>query len=166
MDTAFDNYITLSDALREDLFALLEMESSSQCWRRNYIRVSASLIEGYVHCFREMCAVSFECVGPEIGEKEAEAVRSERNFNANERIKLTLRAAHKIFELQPEPNFGGSEWRSAQCVFEKRHLLMHPKTLGDLEVSNEQWLELRDGVTWLIEQISTFIAALQAKHGS
>jgi hypothetical protein len=165
MDAAFDNYFALSDVLREDLLALLETESDSQHWRRNYVRVSASLIEGYAHCLREMCAVSFECVAPEISEKEAEVIRSERSFNANERIKLTLRAAYKLFELQPAPNFGGYEWPRAQRVLERRHLLMHPKTPDDLEISNELWSELRDDVTWLVEQLFNFIAALQAKHG-
>lgn len=165
MDAAFDNYFALSDLLREDLLALLETESDSQHWRRNYVRVSASLIEGYAHCLREMCAVSFECVAPEISEKEAEVIRSERSFNANERTKLTLRTAYKLFELQSAPNFGGREWSRAQRVLERRHLLMHPKTPADLEISNELWLELRDDVTWLVEQLFNFIAALQAKHG-
>lgn len=165
MDAAFDNYFALSDVLREDLLALLETESDSQHWRRNYVRVAASLIEGYAHCLREMCAVSFECVAPEISEKEAKVVRSERSFNMNERIKLTLRAAYKLFELQPAPNFDGHEWERAQRVLERRHLLMHPKTPTDLEISNELWLELRDDVTWLVEQLFNFVAALQAKHG-
>ena len=50
MDAAFDNYFALSDVLRSDLIALLDSESASQHWRRNCIRVSASLIEGYAHC--------------------------------------------------------------------------------------------------------------------
>ena len=50
MDAAFDNYFAHSDVLRSDLIALLDSESASQHWRRNCIRVSASLIEGYAHC--------------------------------------------------------------------------------------------------------------------
>jgi hypothetical protein len=164
MDAAFDNYFALSDLLRDDLVALLDTESDSQHWRRNYIRVSASLIEGYAHCLREMCAVSFECVAPEIGKKEAEVLRSERSFDANERIKLTLRVAYKLFELQPAPNFGGPEWPRAQRVLAKRHLLMHPKSPADLEVPDDLWNELRSDVTWLVEQLFNFIAALQQKH--
>lgn len=166
MDSAFDNYFALSDALREDLLALLETESESNHWRRNFVRVSASLIEGYAHCLSEMCAVSFECVAPEISKREAEVIRSERSFNANERIKLTLRAAYKLFELQPAPKFGGHEWLRAQHILETRHRLMHPKTPADLEISSELWLELRDDVTWLVEQFFNLIAALQAKHNN
>ncbi|WP_374339557.1 hypothetical protein [Methyloversatilis sp.] len=165
MDAALDNYFALSDILREDLSALLDSESESQHWRRNYIRVAASLIEGYAHCLRDMCAVSFECVAPSISAKEAEVIQSERNFNANERLKLTLRVAYKLFELAPAPNFGGPEWPRAQRILEKRHLLMHPKTPDDLEVPDALWSELRDDVTWVVEQLFNFISALQKKHG-
>ena len=165
MDAAFDNYFALSDILREDLSALLDSEIDSQHWRRNFVRVSASLIEGYAHCLREMCAVSFECVAPAISQKETEVLRSERSFDANERIKLTLRVAYKLFELQPAPNFGGSEWPRAQRVLAKRHLLMHPKSPADLEISDDLWNELREDVAWLVEQLFNFVAALQKKHG-
>ncbi|MCW5574810.1 MAG: hypothetical protein KIT13_01830 [Burkholderiales bacterium] len=165
MDTAFDNYFALSEILRQDLTTLLDGESDSQQWRRNYIRVSASLIEGYVHCLRDMCAVSFACTAPNISAKEVEAIQSERNFDANERLKLTLRAAYKLFELSPPPDFGGSEWLRAQRVLTKRHLLMHPKTPADLEIPDALWLELREDVTWLIEQLFNFISTLQKKYG-
>lgn len=165
MDAAFDNYFALSDILQKDLTALLDSESNSQHWRRNYIRVSASLIEGYAHCLREMCAVSFECIAPKIGQYETEVLRSERNFDANERIKLTLRVAYKLFELQPAPNFGGSEWPRAQRVLEKRHLLMHPKSSADLQIPDNLWDELRGDVIWLIEQLFNFMSALEKKHG-
>jgi len=164
MDAAFDNYFALSDILREDLAALLDSESNSQHWRRNYIRVSASLIEGYAHCFREMCAVSFECMAPTISQKETEVLRSERTFDANERIKLTLRVAYKLFELQPAPDFGGMEWPRVQRVLAKRHLLMHPKSPADLEVSDDLWNELHQDVAWLVEQLFNFIAELHKKH--
>lgn len=167
MNAAFDNYFTLSNVLREDLVALLDSESDSQHWRRNYIRVSASLIEGYAHCLREMCAVSFslEVIAPEISQKEKKVIRSERTFDANERLKLTLRVAYKLFELQPAPNFGGPEWLRARRILEKRHLLMHPTRPADLVISENLWNELHDDVTWLIEQLFNFISALQKKHG-
>lgn len=164
MNAAFENYFALSDVLREDMLALLENKYDSPQWRRNYVRVSASLIEGYAHCLREMCAVSFECDAPAISQKEVEVLRSERNFAANERIKLTLRVAYNLFELHPAPNFGGHEWQRAQRVLEKRHLLMHPKSPADLEISDDLWIELREDVTWLIEQLFNFVSALQKKH--
>lgn len=162
MDAAFDNYLELSEVLQSDVEELLKVESQSQHWRRNFIRASAALIEGYAHCLREMCRVSFHCIAPELGAKEAEVLQSDRSFDANERIKLTLRVAFKLFELQPAPNFGGREWPHAQRVLEKRHLLMHPKTPADLEVSDQLWSELREDVTWLFKQFFDFIALAQA----
>jgi hypothetical protein len=164
MDAAFENYLELSEVLREDMLALHAAELDSQHWRRNYVRLSAVLIEGYASCFREMCVVSLECEAPVISQKEREVLLSERSFNANERIKLTLRAAYKLFEIRPAPNFEGPEWVRAKRILEKRHLLMHPKTAEDLMISDVLWNELRDGAIWLIEQFFAVIAALQTKH--
>jgi hypothetical protein len=164
MDAAFDNYLALSDLLMKDLHALLDSESNSQHWRRNYIRVSASLIEGYAHCFREMCAVSSVCNAPEISQKDKKVLSSEQSLDSNERIKRTLRVAYKLFELQPAPNFGGSEWLRARRVLEKRHLLMHPKNPEDLNISDELWKELQEDATWLIKQFFDFISAMQQKY--
>ena len=165
MDTSFDNYLALSEVLRSDVWALYETESDSQHWRRNFVRSSAVLIEGYSPCIREICAVGLECVAPEISKEEAKVVKSERGFDANERIKLTLRAAYKLFELELTPNFEGHEWPCARRVIEKRHLLMHPQKPADLDVPNELWLELRDGVEWLLKQHFDFIAAIEEKYG-
>ena len=164
MDAAFDNYFVLSNILQEDMIALLDGENDTQHWRRNFIRASASLIEGYAHCLRDMCAVSFECVAPEIGKNETEVLLSETSFDANERIKLTLRVAYKLFQLEPAPNFGGNEWRSAQRVLGKRHLLMHPKTPTDIDVPDDLWNEMRGDITWIMEQFFNFFSLLQQKH--
>ena len=114
MDAAFGNYFKLSKALQADMNALLDGKNDTQQWRRNFIRASAPLIEGYAHCLRDMCAVSFECVAPEITDKEAEVLRSEKGFDANDRIKFTLRAAYKLFELAPAPDFGAQRLASGQ----------------------------------------------------
>ena len=165
MDAAFDNYFELSKVLQVDMNALLDGENDTQHWRRNFIRASAALIEGYAHCLRDMCAVSFECVAPEITKKESAVLRSEKGFDANDRLKFTLRAAFKLFELAPAPNFGGNEWQRAKGVLGKRHLLMHPNTPADLDVSDELWKEIREDVMWLMEQLFNFFALLHQKHG-
>jgi len=164
MDAAFDNYLKLSKVLQADMTALLDSESNTQHWRRNFIRSSAALIEGEAHCLREICAISFECTAPKITSKEAKVLRSEKGFDAEDRIRLTLRAAYKLFELVPEPNFSGNEWLRAQRVLRKRHLLMHPKTPIDLDVHADLWSETRDDVVWLVEQFFNIFSMLQQKH--
>jgi hypothetical protein len=110
-----------------------------------------------------MCVISFECTAPELTKKETEALRFERKFSANDRIRLTLRAAHRLFELGPAPEFGGQGWSRAQRIFQKRHLLMHPKTPKDLAVEDECWMEVRDGASWLLRQFIQFFVLLQGK---
>ena len=164
MDAAFDNYLEMSALLRSDLIEMLESESQSQHWRRNYVRVVASLTEGLAHCVREMCSVSFDCVAPKISSSERRLLLEEEKVGAIDRIKLTLCVAYKLFELQPTPNFGGPEWPRAKRAFEKRNALMHPKTPADFEVADDLWVELQSGVAWLIEQLFNFSAALHKKH--
>lgn len=166
MDQAWDNYLQLSDELRGDIEALLESKSDSQHWKRNFIRVSSALIEGYAHCFRNMCAVSFVCTAPDISSKEKNLLQSEKSFGANERLKRTLSVAYKLFELQPSPNLGGREWLRVQRVLEKRHQLMHPKVPEDLHISEELWEEIWEGATWLFEQLFAFVEAMHAKYGN
>ncbi|PCJ37359.1 MAG: hypothetical protein COA75_03650 [Cellvibrionales bacterium] len=166
MDEAFDNYFELSKILQSDMGDLLDGENESQGWRRNFIRSSAALIEGYAHCLREVCSVSIECVSPELSKKEIAVLNSESNCDANERFKLTIRAAYKLFELSPAPDFGGSEWRRAQQVLCKRHLLMHPKTPNNLEVPDKIWLEIREDVFWICEQLFSFFSLVQEKYGA
>lgn len=103
---------------------------------------------------------------PELATKETKVLCSENSFDTDERIKLTLRAAYKLFELQPVPNFGGSGWSNAKKLLDKRHLLMHPKIPADLIVPNELWDELHDGVAWLIEHLFNFFSLLQKKYGT
>jgi len=165
MDAAFDNYFALSKVLQDDLLALLESETNSQHWRRNYIRVSVSLIEGYAHCLRDMCIISLDCVAPQISSDETKVLKSEGMFSTNDRIKLTLRVAYKLFELEPAPNFGGAEWASARYALDKRSLLMHPKTPIDMEISDKCWADLDGSTTWLIKQLFNFASLLQKKYG-
>ena len=164
MDRAFDNYLALSDLLRSDLEALMEGESRSPSWRRNFIRITAALVEGYAHCFRQMCAVSSHSEAPAISTKERAVILDEAGFDTTDRLKLTLRAAYKLFDLTPVPHFGGQDWAKAQLALDKRHKLMHPKTPEDLAVPDESWEELREGVIWMLEQLFNFIAMLKKKH--
>ena len=165
MDAAFDNYLQLSRILEAEMTALLDGECEDQHWRRNFIRSAAALVEGHAHCLREMCAVSFECIAPELAKKETDVLRSEESFSTVESMTLTLRAAHTLFELMPAPNFGGNEWPKARRVLSKRHLLMHPKTPADLEVSDSMWNDAQTDIAWLMKQFFNFLSLLQKKHG-
>ena len=165
MTMALDNYLSLSQLMQDDMSALLDCETKTQQWRRNFIRVSASLIDGYAHCLRELSAVSFKCsAAPDISKSETKVIESERQCSAAEQIKLILRVAYKLFELTPTPDFSNSKWLSASHLWEKRDGLMHPKTPSDLELDDVLWNQLYDGVVWLIEQLFNFFSLLREKY--
>jgi hypothetical protein len=165
MTIALDNYVDLSSVLKADMSALLDCQTETQPWRRNFIRVSASLTEGYAHCLRELCAVSLKCSAvPKITKKETKVIESEKELNAVDRIKFSLRAAYKLFELTPAPDFGNSKWLNASCLWKKRNGLMHPKTPADLELADGPWNKLCDGLVWLMEQLFKFFSLLQEKY--
>lgn len=165
MDTAFNNYLMLSRILEADMVALLDGECEDQHWRRNFIRSSAALLEGHVHCLREICAIIFECPAPELSKKETNVLRCEESFSAAERFKRTLRIAYELLELAPAPSFGGNDWSNAQLVFSKRDLLMHPKSPADLEVSDSLWKDIRADSVWLMEQCFNVLRMLDEKPG-
>lgn len=165
MDEAFENYLVLSKELQNDMIALLNSEEKTQHWRRNFIRTIVPLIEGEVNCLKEICLISLECESPELTNKETKVLLCENSFSTDERIKLTLRISYKLFELLPVPDFGGNEWVGVQIFLKKRHLLMHPKTAIDLDVSDKSFDEIRENSTWLMTQFFNILTLLDKKYG-
>ena len=161
---AFNNYLALGEILAADLVKLSDSEDDSDYWRRNYIRVVASLLEGYSHCFREMAAIGLKYKSPSLSKKEEEALLTGFGYTTSDRIKLSLRAFYKMFELFPAPDFSGKEWKNAMTVFEKRNALMHPKFLNDLEFTEKSWAEIREGSNWLIKKHFDVLKIIYEKY--
>jgi hypothetical protein len=164
MNAAFDNYLALSDLLMSDGLLLLEMDQTDARWQRIFIRTAAALVEGYSHCFREMAAVGLECDSSAIPNKEREVLATEISMGTSDRIKLTLRATYRMFNLTPMPDFGSENWSNAKLALEKRHVLMHPKTVADLEIPPGLWERIHSGLSWLIEQHFNVITAIHERY--
>jgi len=165
LDAAFDKYFAMSNLLQDDIEALLDVKDDSQNSRRNFIRAAAALIEGYAHCFREMCEVGVGTGAGPLTSKEVQVIQAERSFDSAERIKLTLRAAYKLFQLLSVPEFGDQGWHHAQTLIEKRDRLMHPKSIEDLEVPDDLWDDVHKGTVWLFRQLFGFMEQLAIVHG-
>jgi hypothetical protein len=166
LDSAFSNYLKLTDALRSDLASMLDEERPTLHWRRNFVRASAALLEGHAHCLRRVCAVGLSIDASVFSKKEQRAITNDGGLSANERLKWTLRAAYKLHGLKPSPRFDGPEWRNAQKVMLKRHRLMHPRRPNDLGIADSTWKALRRGIIWLMKQFFDFLSLLQAKYGN
>ncbi len=164
MGEALDNYLALSYLLSEDFDKFLDTENDSQGWRRNYIRIVVALIEGYSHCFSEMAVLGLECSHPDLSNKERKALESGFGFSASERVKYTLKATYKMFDLSPVPEFGSEDWEKALVVFDKRHSITHPKVPGDLEITDQSWDSIRKASNWLMKCHFDVAKILYEKH--
>lgn len=165
LDAAFDGYFGMSKVLQRDMEVLLNGDDGSESSHRNFIRAAASLIEGYTHCFREMCEVGLETGPGTLSEKEVFVLKNERSFSSADRVKYTLRGTYKMFQFPSVPEFSGRGWEGAQALLDKRDALMHPKSVEDLSVSEKQWLPIHDGAVWLFKQLFGFMAQLATAHG-
>ncbi|HEY4369064.1 MAG TPA: hypothetical protein VGN07_17655 [Steroidobacteraceae bacterium] len=166
LDSAFDKYFAMSKILQRDMEALLSNDDESESSRRNFIRAAASLIEGYAHCFREMCAVGLETGPGALTAKEENVLKDERGFGSIDRIKYTLRGTYRMFQLPSPPEFSDRGWVDAQALLKKRDALMHPKSVEDLSISEQQWLGLHSGAVWVLAQLFGFMAQLAIAHGT
>jgi hypothetical protein len=165
LDAAFDKYFAMSNILQDDIEALLNVNDDSQNTRRNFIRAAAALIEGYAYCFREMCEVGIATGAGPLTSKEVEVIQAERSFDSTDRLKLTLRAAYKSFQLPSVPEFGDEGWQHTQALIEKRDRLMHPKNAEDLEVPDALWADIHEGTKWIFRQLFSFMEQLAIVHG-
>jgi hypothetical protein len=162
-EQAIDNYLELSAVLQNDFNALLDQDDGSQRWRRNFIRESASLIEGYTSCIGELGKIGLDCPeAPPITEKQRNAIQLERSCRTNDRIRLTALGVHSLFNLPPL-EFGVRGWVQAQLLFDKRDELMHPKNPTHMEVSDALFAEVHDGAVWLMAHLFGFFSSLQLR---
>lgn len=154
MNAIFDNYFAMSAILREDAYYILEKrDDSSPKWRRQYVRSIVPHIEGLVYCFAEVCRQIPEADRSQLIRKERKVLSDECLVGVAESFKSTLKLFYQIFDLSPTPNFGGTEWRKVQRLFEARHALMHPKNTSDLFISDGDWNDLFDGSRWALNEL-------------
>lgn len=163
-ENALINFLSLSEVLDKDLEKLLINDDGSDSWKRNFVRSSVALIEGYCHCFKEFCQVALDA-GSKLSNKRLKAIVNESGCSASERIKLTIQSAYDVFEIEPSPDFGNEKWCMAKKAIEKRSNLMHPKTALEMEVSVKDWQEYYEGIAWLIHASSFLIEEANKKYG-
>ncbi len=163
-ESALLNFLSISKILDKDLDELLKNDDGSPSCRRNLIRASIALVEGYCHCFRGFCQVASEA-GIVLSNKRLKAIHNERSCSASERIKFTIQSAYEVFGLKNPPDFGGKEWCFAENAIKKRSKLMHPKIVQDLEISNSNWQEYFFGIAWLIQISSSLLEGVDKKYG-
>jgi hypothetical protein len=166
-DGALVNYFNLSDKLADDVTDLLDSRKDSQSWRRNFIRTSVALAEGYCHCFRDMANSAMPAMSQRastLTKGELKVLDNERNCDAIPRIQDSITAFHKMFGLLPIPVFNVEPWISGRAVIGKRHTFMHPKIGQDLDLTEDEWLKLDAGIQWLFAVLFGAVRQMADRH--
>ncbi|HQS70999.1 MAG: hypothetical protein B7Y36_04195 [Novosphingobium sp. 28-62-57] len=148
-------------------------ENDIQQARRELVRSVHATIDGVVWAFREHVRSSAREM--DMLTAAEEAVLSETSFQVNERgmisaqtrylpllgaVRLAARIATKI-NSNFTPDFGGSDWRGFIEAVATRNRLTHPKTISDLEVTDEEANQVIGSFFWLLEMA---VAAMESSN--
>ena len=156
-----DNFFPVSDALQADITHILEVMNQSAAWKRNYIRVLWSLVEGYNSTLGQVAREIIRIEPRPLTLKEQKALALERQMATDERIKYTLRAAYKSIGLSP-PDMSGPIWSGCKTLIRRREQLSHPKSPSDVRIEDAEWNEIWVSGTWLVKQYFKFVEELAA----
>lgn len=164
-DTALVGYLKLSDSLTGEFNYLFEHheDDQNQYWRRTFVRVSWSLVDGYIYALREMCRVLAPLRPDIIGKSDGDLLINDRQ-ETGDKIKSVLRLAVNIFDLSVPLNFGGSAWVAVRDSIEKRHNVVHPKSAATIFIADDEWKKQKDAIAWFISTFNSLDVALQNKY--
>ncbi len=107
-----------------------------------------------------MCVVALEGKQFTVSKAEESLIMDRRAKNAGERIKLAIRLSYRLTGDDHQPDFTGSDWVKAKEAINKRHQLMHPKSVDDLQFSDTEWQRIYEGIDWLQKTEFRFIEAM------
>lgn len=140
----------LLEQLREDIssaYIALEDERSSQYLRRCVVRAVFSFVEAVIECIKWELRTSVrtsEFTG-QLSDKEQETLgslhvvgpRDDRFLPLDQNIRRTFRLAAKVWQLKGfRLNTDGEEFQSFLAAKSARNRLTHPKTVYDIEVTD------------------------------
>ena len=166
MDLAFDNYLTVSKILREDIIKLLSQREETDQWQRRFIKELTITCEAFSACYRGILEIDKDGYENKLSKNQLTVLEDERSLSTDDRLKYTLTGIHKVLSLEPIPNFGQPLWESARKAILKRDQLTHPKDISSLLLETRDFEEYEEGLTWLYEQHSNVLSLIQEKHKS
>jgi hypothetical protein len=159
----------LSDAhffsvLLGDIVAILEKESTNgPRERRSLIRATFAAVEGSLS---ELCDDLLTIASSGLTEAQSMALRQEsirveengsiRTINVWQPLKTRVRLVIEIVKrLHPEYaiNFGDRGWQQLLQGLDTRDRVTHPKSLADLDVSDEDCNTALDGMGWFLQHV-------------
>jgi hypothetical protein len=165
LTAVYDDYFSLSDALRADGERILDDPRSDQTWRRNLIRVTWPMLEAYASILRAMCKVYREYYEIRLTQKQERLLEDESQLASADRLKETLKLAFRLHELEDSPSFGDADWSSVRKAIAVRDRITHPKSSIDLEIADDEWESVHGGLTWALQCFTSFFDQTNTRYG-
>ena len=164
LDAALVGYLNLSASSMAEINYLLahHEDDSNQYWRRTFIRAAWSLIDGDIYALKEMCRSVKELRADVIKNSDEELLSSDRQ-ETGDKIKGVLKLARTIFDLPITLDFAGTEWATVGLAIEKRHNIVHPKSVDTLVITDDQWKQQKEAIGWFLSTSSSLLVALEEK---
>jgi len=150
LGSKIDVWVQIEKACREDINAildLLENDEASQFLRRALIRSAWGLIEGSVWGLQSCINVAHTHFPNKI-------LKINDKNGTLDNAKLVLKLGSALLAPEWKPDFSGSGYQSFSKSIKIRHRLMHPKNGGDLDISDEEFHCLKDGLIWFIQTVT------------
>lgn len=147
--------------------------------RRTLIRTSAALMEGLVNQMGDFVLETIDC-GVEFMFTCSElSILKEETYNLNQKgvvesrsnfqpfLPRLLHTAHcfmRLFGEDFKPNTGVHGWECMQDLIKIRNRLMHPKSVIDLEVSDNDFQEAAKAVDWFNLEFTAIFEKTKKKY--
>ena len=143
--------------------------------KRTFVRTCAALVEGLSYQLRQVTLATLkETKYLSEGESavlretkyqlsEKGEIRERNDFQATLPMLLfSLRVYAKNHGATFSPNTGDNGWNCLRKAFTLRDRLMHPKSLDDLNISDEEGAEFTAGIQWWDSCVMSLLEACDA----
>lgn len=130
-------------------------DTEDQFRRRAFIRCVGSVIDGYASVMRETAVGVCELYGRELNPFLLEKAHS-RGLTSYHRIYNTYRILTDFMPDAPLARIEDSRWSMLHKTIDTRNRILHPESVPDLELSNEEMQIVADTARAFLADISPF----------
>ena len=162
-------------------------DQDSQFWRRTFIRSVFALIEGFTYSLKQVALQAAKRFHIELSKSEI-ALLLEESYEVNDKglaetkkdyiqlpknIKFAFNMYSRAYELNYKLKIDDSGWESFKESLKVRNRLTHPKSTGDVLVSDQDMSYAESAAIWFVKSsdeiqramIEKMKVKIQAKKG-
>jgi hypothetical protein len=173
-----------------DLAERMWKQQDSQFWRRTFIRSVFALIEGFTYCLKQVALEASKKFGIELSKSEI-ALLLEESYEVSDKgqaetkpdfiqlprnIKFAFNMYSRAYGLNYTLKIDDNGWLSFKEALKVRNRLTHPKSTGDVLVSDQDMLYAESAAMWFVssseaiqramnEKMKAMVEKMKAKQG-